>query len=160
MITEKGAIALIVCNVLALIAIFAQLQKIELITSTTVTFVVMAIITFPIAGIVADICVGRLKVIQASIVLLMVSSPINILLLLLQDYLPTTAQTVFVVCTAGLCWSGSSCYVACLFPLAADQLIGGFGEQLSFAVYWMMWGFVIAYYTVILKGISSVYFIL
>ena len=48
--------------------------------------------------------------------------------------------------------------MACVFPLAADQLIGASGEQLSFAIYWMMWGFVIAYHTQLLKGISSVYF--
>ena len=123
-----------------------------------VAFAVMAIITFPIVGIVADTCVGRFKVLQAGIVFLMASSLLNILLILLQDYLPTTAETICVLCTAGLCCIGASCYVANAFPFAADQLIGASGEQLSFAVYWIMWGFVIAYHTVLLKSIPSDYF--
>ena len=149
---------MIVCNVLALFAIFAQLLRITSTTTTSVAFTVMAIITFPIVGIVADTCVGRFKVIQAGIVFLMASSLLNILLILLQDYLPTTAQTIFVLCTTELCCIGASCYMANVFPFAADQLVGASGEQLSFAVYWLMWGVVIAYHTIVLKGIPSDYF--
>ena len=57
-ITEKGAIVMIVCNVLALTAIFAQLHRIYLTTITSIAFVVIALIT----GIVADTCVERFKV--------------------------------------------------------------------------------------------------
>ena len=120
---------MIVCNVLEFIAIFAQLNKITLMNNTAVAFLVMVIITFPIAGIVADICVGRFKLIQASIVFFIVSSLFNILLIFVQDYLPTAAETVFVICTAGLCCIGASCYVACVFPFAADQLIGASGNS-------------------------------
>ena len=88
----------------------------------------------------------------------MAFSLLNILLILLQDYLPTTAETICVLFTAGLCCIEASCYVANAFPFAADQLIGASGEQLSFAVYWIMWGFVIAYHTVLLKSIPSDYF--
>ena len=149
---------MIVCNVLALIAIFAQLQRISSITFVSVAFGVMAIIIFPIVGIVADTCIGRFKAIQAGIAFLMASSLLNILLILLQDYLPTTAQTIFVLCTTGLCCVGASCYMANAFPFTADQLIGASGEQLSFAVYWMMWGLVISYYTILLKAIPTDYF--
>ena len=92
-ITEKGAIVMIVCNVLVLTAIMTQLLKISIMTTTSVAFAVMAIIIFPIVGTVADTCVGRFKVIQAGIVFLMASSLLNILLMLLQDYFPTTAET-------------------------------------------------------------------
>ena len=43
LITKKGAIIMNVCNILAWIAILAQPQRILLIKSTSVTFVVMAI---------------------------------------------------------------------------------------------------------------------
>ena len=69
---------MIVCNVLAFTAMFAQLQRIYSTTITSVAFLVIAIITFPIVGIVADTCVGRFKVIQASIAFLMVSSLLNV----------------------------------------------------------------------------------
>ena len=64
----------------------------------SVAFLVMGIITFPIAGIVADAYVGRLKVIQAGIASLTVSFLFNILLILLQDYLPAKVETCFVCC--------------------------------------------------------------
>ena len=149
---------MIVCNALALTAIFAQLLRISITTITSVAFAVMAIIIFPTVGIVADTCVGRFKVIQAGIAFLMVSSLLNIVLILLQDYLPTTAQTICMLCTTGLCCIGASCYMANAFPFVADQLIGASGEQLSFAVYWIMWGIVIAYHTILLKSIPSDYF--
>ena len=149
---------MIVCNVLVFIAVFAQLQRIYLITSATMTFAVMVIILFPIVGIVADTCIERFKLILASIVSLIVSSFLNILLILLQDHLPATAETICVMCTTGLCCIGASCYTANAFPFAADQLIGASGEQLSFAVYWLSWGFAIAYRALLLNGMPSVYF--
>ena len=62
------------------------------------------------------------------------------------------------MCTTGLCCIGFSCYAASAFPFAADQLIGASGEQLSFAVYWMMWGFIVAYHTILLNIIPTEYF--
>ena len=127
---------MIVCNVLALTAICAQVLNTGTFSTTIthVAFIIMAIITFPIVGIVADTCVGRFKVIQTSIAFLMISSLFNILQIFLQDYLPTTAKTICMLCTAGFCCIGTNCYAACVFPFAADQLIGASGEQLSFAV--------------------------
>ena len=158
MITEKGAIVMIVCNVLVLIAAIGEVQRISLHLITNVAFIVMSFIIFPIVGIVADTWVGRFKTIQASIVLLMASSSLNILLILLQNYLPSVAKAMWVLCTTGLCCMGTSCYLANAFPFVADQLIGASGEQLSFAVYWIMCGAVIAYYTVLLKSIPGDYF--
>ena len=149
---------MIVCNVLTLTAISAQLQRIYFNTSTSVAFIVMTIITFPIVGIVADTCVGKFRVIQASIAFLTISFLLNMLLTFLQNYLPTAAETIFVLCTAELCCIGTSCYAVGAFPFAADQLIGASGEQLSFAVYWMMWGFVFCYHAILLKSIPTKYF--
>ena len=108
---------MILCNVLAFIAIYAQLQKVYFTTIMGVAFIVIAIIAFPIAGFVADTYLGRFKVIQASITFLMVSSLLNILLIFLKDYLSTTAEAICMLCTTGLCCIGTSCYVACVFLL-------------------------------------------
>ena len=150
---------MISCNMLALAVIFAQLQRISLRTITTVAYAVMAIISYPIVGIVADTCVRRFKFIQAGIAFLMVSSLLSLVLILLQDYLPATAQTICMLCTTGLCCIGASCYMANAFPFVADQLIGASGEQLSFAVYWIMWGIISAYNTgpVLLESIPCDY---
>ena len=80
------------------------------------------------------------------------------LLILLQDNLPTVAETASVLCTAGLCCIGTSCYVPSLFPFTADQLIGASGEQLSFATYWIMWGLIITYHAILMVGHPSVCF--
>ena len=100
-ITEKGAIILLVCNALILTAIISQLQKNYFIASTTIAFAIMSLIIFPIAGILANTYVSRLKVVQLSIALLIISSLFNIVLLLLQHYIPTTMQTVIIMFTEG-----------------------------------------------------------
>ena len=65
MITEKGAIVVIVYSVLTLIAIFAQLQRINFKTTTSVVFAMMATIIFPVVGIADDTFVGRFKAFRA-----------------------------------------------------------------------------------------------
>ena len=112
--------------------------------------------TFPIAGIVADTCVGRFRVIQASTIFLIVSSLFNTLLMCLRDYSSSTTFTVetLMLLMEGLCCIGESCYVACALPFIGDQLIGASGEQLSFAIYWIMWGFIIGFHTILLSYIT------
>ena len=102
LITEKGAIVMIVCNLLVLTAVFAEMQRMLLNTNATISVSVISIITYPVAGIVADTCVGKDTGIQASILLATLSSLFNIIAILLQDYLPTTAETVCMLCTAVL----------------------------------------------------------
>ena len=90
----------------------------------------------------------------------MVSSLLNILLIFLQDYPPTTAETICVLSTTGLLCIGASYYVAGVFPFAADQLIGTSGELFSFAVYWMAWGLFISSLTIELRSISTDSFVI
>ena len=81
-IEEKGAIIVIICNVLILSSLFVQFfQDNYFMSNSLTTFLpLMAVIIFPIAGIVADTCVGRFRVIQASVALLTASSLLNIVL--------------------------------------------------------------------------------
>ena len=149
-IKEKGAIVAILCNVLILSAIFAPIRGNHLISSTfSIAVALISITVFPIAGIVADTCVGRFKVIQASVAILMGSSLLSTILTLLPGDITSKSVPTFVL--LGLHCIGGSCYVACCLPFIGDQLIGASGEQLSFALYWMMWGFVIAYNTILLS---------
>ena len=155
-IKEKGARIVIVCNLLILIAVLAQLQRNYFMSSTfSIAVPLISIVVFPIAGIVADTCVGRFKVIQASVVLLIASSLLNLSLLLVQSYLTTTTKTTFSLINEGLCCVGASCYIACILPFTGDQLIGASGEQLSFAMYWMMWGFNIAVNTILFSYVPA-----
>ena len=149
-IKEKGAIVVIVCNVLILSSLFVQLQHNYLMSrATSIAIPLVSIIIFPIAGIIADTCVGRFKVIQTSVTLLFASSLFGLLVPLLQRYHASPA--VITSLTEGMCCIGGSCYASCVFSFTADQLIGASGEQLSFAVYWMLWGFAIAFHTQILS---------
>ena len=153
-IKEKGAIIVIVCNVLMLSSLSAQFEEHYFMSnSLAIALPLTAVITFPIAGIVADTCVGRFKVIQASVVIVILSSLLNILLTPLQDYLETTPAITLALLVQGLCCVGGSCYYACALPFIGDQLIGASGEQLSFAIYWIMWGLVIAFNTILLSFI-------
>ena len=157
-IEEKGAIIVVVCNLLIHISLLAQLQRNYYMSSTlSIPIPLISIVVFPIAGIVADTCVGRFRVIQASIVLLTTSSLLTLLSLVAQHYLEltTTTKTAFSLINEGLCCVGGSCYIACIFPFTGDQLIGASGEQLSFAMYWMMWGINIAINTTLLSYIPD-----
>ena len=120
-INEKGAIIVIICNVLILSSLLAQFQENYYIGNyLTFTLPLTCVITFPIAGIVADACVGRFKVIQASAALLTASSLLNVLLIPLQDYLTTAAVITLTLLVQGLCCVGGSCYLACSLPFIGD----------------------------------------
>ena len=134
-IKEKGAIVVIACNVLLASAFFVQIQRnYSMSTTFSIAISLISIIVFPIAGIVADTCVGRFKVIQASVALLIASSLLNVLLALLQDYLSSTTVTAFVLLNEVICCTGGGYYIVCILPFIGDQLIGASGEQLSFAM--------------------------
>ena len=62
-----------------------------------------AAITSPITGTVANTCVRRFKVIQASVAFLISWSLLNLLLILLQDYLTTATAIILVLLVQGLC---------------------------------------------------------
>ena len=114
-ITEKGAILVIVCNVLILSAGFAQLQSNYLVKSTfSIAIPLVSMIAFPLAAVVADTCVGRFKVIQASVAHLITSSLLNVLLALLQDYLTSTTVTVCAVNLKAMLYRGH--LLCCLCP--------------------------------------------
>ena len=146
---------MIVCNVFACFAALIQVQTMFSMPPVLVTFVVMGIVIFPVAGIVADTCIGRFKMIRAGIFFLMLSSYLNILSLLLQKHLPNGVETILVICMTGLCCIGASCKVVCIFPFLADQLIGASAEQLSFAIYWIMWGLIITSYISLLNKFTE-----
>ena len=129
-IKKKEATVVIACNVVISSAFFAQIKRNYLMSITfSIAIPLMSIIVYPIAGIVADTCVGRFKVIQTSVALLIGSSLLNVLLALLQDYLPSTAVATFVLLNEGICGTGGGCYIACILPFIGDQLIGTSGEQ-------------------------------
>ena len=114
---------------MTLTAIFALTQGSYFMRSIfSIVVPIMSIIVFPIAGIVADTCVGRFKVMQASVVLLITSALLNQLILVVQDYLEltTTTKTAFSLINEGLYCVGGSCYSACILPFTADQLIRNF----------------------------------
>ena len=126
-IKEKGAIVVIVCNLLIVSAAFMQIHRIYLMSSTFSIILPLMSITFPIAGIVADTCVGKFRVVQAGIAFLIVSSLVDISLIYLQDYFSPTATNTLVLLIEILCPIGGGCYFACALPFIGDQLIGASG---------------------------------
>ena len=79
-IKEKGAIVVIASNVLIVSAFFVQIQRNYLMSATfSIAIPLISILVFATAGIVADTCVGRFKVIQTSVALQVGSSLLNVL---------------------------------------------------------------------------------
>ena len=118
-IKEKAAIIANICNLLIFISVHAQVQGNYFMSSTfTIAVSFISVVVFAIAGNVADTCVGRFKVIQASVFLLTTSSLLNLLLLVVQHYLEltTTTKTAFSLIIEGLCCVYRRQLLLCMYP--------------------------------------------
>ena len=140
MISEKGACVTLVWNVLMCSALYAQLTQCYYMYQSVIAFAGMSL-SFPIAGFLADVWVGRYKVLRAAMCLLLVSALLNSVLHFVQLFSSSDILmdlTLFPTC---LGFIGIGCHAACIIPFTTDQLIGASAEQLGFAVYWLIWGF-------------------
>ena len=136
LITEKSAIILIISNT------FAVLSYATCLTQTDATWneerilvytIVLAM--YPIVGLVSDCWLGRYKVLSASMCLLSVA----VLLKALEELVFEKSQ-ILTYCSATFLGLTGACYFACVLQFTTDQLVGASGEQLSFTIYWLIWG--------------------
>ena len=100
----------------------------------------MVLVMYPIVGLVSDCWLGRYKVLSASMCLLSVA----VLLKTLEE-LVFGNTLLLTYCTTAFQEFAVTCYFACVFQFTTDQLVGASGEQLSFAIYWLIWGCIQCY---------------
>ena len=132
---EKGAVVILACSVLVSIALCNQ------IVNYSVAMAVMTL-TFPVAGWIADTWIGRYTVLRTAMHLLLLSSALTIFVLVfLIYYIPSEIVSVLKTVLICIAAAGMSCYAACSFQFATDQMIGASSDQLSFTIHWLLWGF-------------------
>ena len=86
-----------------------------------------------IIGLLSDCWIGRFKVLKAAMYFLLVT-----IILKGVTIITPSSMVLYLAVTA---WTFSfACYFTCIIQFATDQLIGASGEELSFIIYWLLWG--------------------
>ena len=134
LINDKGALFLIVWNAFLSLAFFSCATGLHAWETVTVIEYGASLAAFPFVGFIADCYIGRFKVLKVAQYLLLLAITLKILgkLVICNDYLSYAA-----VAFLGLAGTG---YISTMLQFTLDQLIGASGEQLTFAIYWLIWG--------------------
>ena len=138
-ISEKGAVFLIIFNFL-LVAAWVNIWQLMFIhgpsplSKPSLALAVGVIAqSAPIIGILSECYFGRYKIIILSLYLWMISIILSAIgLILNSDVCLSLGFFAMASCMA--------CYIPCILPFTIDQLVGASGEELSFTIYWMVWG--------------------
>ena len=133
-ITEKGAIVAIVWNTLMSIALCCIAFSHSYIASDII------MLTFPIAGYVADTWVGRFRMLQASMTVSLVAAFLGVGLRTVELWTTSSVVSVLLDIHFVIGALGMALFASCFIPFTVDQLVGASGEELSFAIYWLFWG--------------------
>ena len=138
-ISEKGAIFMIIWNLFYATALFCSFEIFDSRKNTVYMYIPYIVapsvsILYPIVGLAIDVWIGTFRIIKLSLYFLLIAIIMKhiYMFIILSDvvlYLSTAAWSL-----AGIC------YLASIIPLTTTQLIGASGEQLSLAIYWLLWG--------------------
>ena len=134
-VTEKGTIFLIVWNVFLAFAFFSCATKLLSWQTVTVIEYCGVAVLYPIMGIIADCWIGRYKVLKSSQYFVFLA----IVLKEIGEHIIVEEHSVQRIAVAALALAGSG-YTACILQFIMDQFVGASGEQLTFAIYWLIWG--------------------
>ena len=134
-ITESGAIVVIIWNTLMCIALFCLVFNHPFYLLSDLTM-----LTFPIAGYVADTWVGRFRVLQVSVIISLTSAFLGTILQAAGLLTTSPVISALMEVNFGLGSLGAAMFASCFIPFTWDQLTGASGEQLSFTMYWLLWG--------------------
>ena len=90
-------------------------------------------------GLAADCWIGRYRILKMAMYILLRAVVIKAIEPILTVKLSGVLSHLIIACLA---FSGA-CYKACMVQFTTDQLVGASGEQLSFAIYWLVWGYTV-----------------
>ena len=93
------------------------------------------VVLYPIMGWLGDSKFGKYKVLQAAPYLLL---SIIVLYNLAVFVLAGNVHLMLIASVLGI--PAALCYITTILPFLLDQMIGASGEQLSFAIYWVLCG--------------------
>ena len=103
-------------------------------------------LVFPIVGWIADSCLGRYRVIIASVYIGLASWILQGVAYALLTYsLVPLLSNIILYTGIAMNFIGFAGFVASLLPFILDQLVGASGEELSAAVHWWYWSVSLSY---------------
>ena len=114
------------------------------------------LVFYPIVGWLGDCKFGKCKILQASLYFLLAS----IVLYNLSVFVcGNSFLLTYSAAAAGI--MAALCYVSSITPFLMDQMIGASGEELSFTIYWTLWGVLVGWFVAdvvyfVAKGLSDV----
>ena len=105
--------------------------------------VVVSTILLPLISLLAQVVIGRYKLISYCLKILWISSVIASIISIFEESIPvgeTTLLTIqlLIVLMPG-CWLFGA-FVACAVPLGIDQITGGSAANISAFIQWLSWG--------------------
>ena len=136
LISHKGAILMIVWNVFFDISLFTCS-----IPQLTQLYAGVLIVFYPIIGWLGDCKFGKGKILQASLYFLLAS----IVLYNLSVFVCGNNFILTYSAAAGGIMA-ALCYVSSMAPFLMEQMIGASGEELSFTIYWTLWGVMVGWF--------------
>ena len=92
----------------------------------------LVLLLCPILGLLSACLFGIYKIFQISIYSLLLGLVLSALSII------TMCNTVWYVTSVPLAFS-TICYALCVIPITINQLVGASREELSFAIYWIIW---------------------
>lgn len=98
--------------------------------------VTISALSSPIAGWVADVYIGRSKMIRSSIWLMWLGSGVMVISQLRESPLFNLIK-VIAECLVS---AGFGAYLAIALPFGLDQMLGASGEEISAFIHWCVWG--------------------
>ena len=99
---------------------------------TLILLAIVFVLLCPSIGLASEICLGRYRLLTASLYLWLLS----IVFMTLELVIPS--EPLFLLHSAAT-YISIGCYVSCAVPFTIDQLVGASGEELSFTIYWIVW---------------------
>ena len=99
----------------------------------------MAVMLFPIFGLIADMCVGRYRMILGSILFSLVAWSVMVVVVTVSCVYTETHSALFAYIFLPLLWIsliGLAGFLSIVIPFNVDQLMGASGDELSATIYW------------------------
>ena len=151
---SKGALMILMWTFTSLAVLSYPLSSSD---NYVVAYFAASIITLPIAGVLADICFSRYKVIRCCLILLFASTAAYIFLLAIKLYLRVLFFEIMqgaAVLALSIAFSGIS---ANMFSLGIDQLVDASSSEITSYISWAYWTFYFAAFVIQLLRINKVH---
>ena len=132
-IREKGAVLMIIWNVFFATSLASTMTKLAFGTAEQMVVVGLTVL-YPVVGWLADCYIGRYPVLKVSLYSLLFS-------IIAKSIFLFILRSSVLLYMASCAWSLSAvCYLASIVQFTIDQSVGASGEELSFTIYWLVWG--------------------